>query len=835
MPRTTTAGRQHSPVEALVLDGATRQALVATRMLGRAGLRVAVAEAADQFDLRFGPPAFASRWSVHNETLPSYHGDATSYAKVLLEILSEQPARVLIPAMEGSIAAIRPFRSCFEERNLALALASEAALEVANDKQRTLDVAQSLGIPAPLTVPIGHADDARVALAEVGYPAVIKPTRSWVVKGPSATRVVPEVALDEREALDCVRRFHDLGSPVVAQPWVGGRREAVSLFYADRKVWASFAQVAYRTTPVLGGVSVVRESIPMPSELWSSAVGLVDALNLEGYCEVEFRRDLRGLPLLMEINARLSGALEVAVRSGVDFPSLLWRWAAREALTPVPGYRQGVKVRYLRGDLKWLRENIESPARPDSVPPGHAIGTFARDLLRRQAYDYVDRTDLGPAWAALGGDVRFVGRQAAKELKARFARASTPSSVPKPRTPARRTRGSHDTDVVVIGAGPNGLSIAAHLSGAGVEHRIFGRPMGSWRFHMPKGMLLKSEPYASDLSAPGSGFLVRDYCRETSETCHERVIPLSREQFISYGTWFADQLVPDIEEIDVVSVAGAPGGGFLVVTAENERIRAAHVVVATGVVPFAHLPDEVAGLPPGFGSHSSEHADLGRFEGSDVLVVGGGASALETAALLHEQGTAVKVVVRSAGVHWPPPNPPAPTRIQQFRRPVARLCEGWPCWAYDRLPDAFRLLSPSSRVRRGLGFLGPQGAWWLKDRVEGKVPLLLDHRLVGCDMVGDRVRLHLRSPNGGVTEEADHVIAGTGYRLALDRLGYLEPSLRAGVRVLAGAPVLDRHFESSVPGLFFVGALAAPSLGPLMRFVAGTHFVGPRVARRLRR
>ena len=133
-----------------------------------------------------------------------------------------------------------------------------------------------------------------------------------------------------------------------------GTREAVSVFYAHGKVWASFAQLAHRTTPVMGGISVVRESISMPAELESAALALVRAMDLEGYSEVEFRRDARGRPLLMEINARLSGSLEVAVRSGVPFPALLWQWASGEPLSPVSGYRTGIKMRYLKGDIKWL-------------------------------------------------------------------------------------------------------------------------------------------------------------------------------------------------------------------------------------------------------------------------------------------------------------------------------------------------------------------------------------------------------------------------------------------------------------------------------------------------
>jgi thioredoxin reductase len=388
-----------------------------------------------------------------------------------------------------------------------------------------------------------------------------------------------------------------------------------------------------------------------------------------------------------------------------------------------------------------------------------------------------------------------------------------------------------DTDVVIIGAGPNGLSVAAHL-GDSVERRVFGHTMGAWRFNMPEGMILKSEPYASDLSAPQPGYLAGDYCRATSQEYHERVIPLSGQQFIGYGDWFARQLVRDVEETEVVSLS-RDSNEFVVRTAEGEAVRAARVVVATGIIPFAYLPPELAGLPPDLVSHTSSHRDLSCFEGKEVLVVGRGQSAMETAALIHEQGGSVRLVVRGEYVFFPAANPEAPSRLQRLRTPVVRLCEGWPCWAYDRLPDLFRLLPKAERVDRALGFLGPAGSWWLRERVEGQIPLLLNHRIVGAEATGDRIRLQFETPGGPVTEEVDHVIAGTGYRFDLTRLGYLEPSLRDGLRLVAGAPVVDRHLESNVPGLFFTGALAAPSLGPLMRFVAGTHFTGPRVASRL--
>jgi len=837
--------------DALVLDGIGRQALVTTRALGRLGLRVTTAESSDMCRPRFdrgsrataglrGLPTFASRWSQRGDILPSYHVDPTAYAQALLDLVRAHPTRVLIPSSDGSIAALRPWRSYFERQAVVLALASEAALDVANDKQRTLAAAAELGIPYPRTVPVDRVEDVEAALAEVGYPAVIKPTHSWVSRTGVAARVISKTVLDLSEALAYVEQLNEVGSSsAVIQQLANGSREAVSVFYAHGKVWASFAQVAHRTTPALGGVSVVRESISMPIELESAAIALVRALDLEGYSEVEFRRDATGRPLLMEINARLSGSVEVAVRSGIPFPGLLWQWAAGEPLRPVLGYRAGIKMRYLKGDLIWLRENIESRGRrPDCVPPREAIATFTKDFLRRQTYDYMDRGDIGPALVALAENVGVAQRSLIKGLPPTpYGHPHAMVSWYSPHGASTRPHGSarpFSTEVAVIGAGPNGLSVGAHLRHAGVEHRVFGRTMGAWRFNMPAGMMLKSEPYASDLSAPGPGFLARDYCHQADEVYHDRVIPLSREQFVDYGSWFASQLVPEVEETEVTSLSQLPTGGFSLLTANGEHIRAARVVVATGIIPFAFVPPELSGFPSDLVSHTSQHADLARFRGKEVLVVGAGASALETAALLLEQGAAVKLVIRGAGVTWPRPNLAHPTRLQRVRRPVVRLCEGWSCWGCDRLPDLFRLLPKEIRADRGLSFLGPAGAWWLRERVEGRVPMLPGHQVLGAERVGDRVRLHLSTSEGVVTECADHVIVGTGFRVDVSRLDYVTPSLRDNLKLFAGAPVLDHHLESNVPGLFFTGALAAPSLGPVMRFLAGTHFAGPRLVHRIR-
>ena len=389
-----------------------------------------------------------------------------------------------------------------------------------------------------------------------------------------------------------------------------------------------------------------------------------------------------------------------------------------------------------------------------------------------------------------------------------------------------------ETDVVIIGAGPSGLSLGAHLGSTGIERRVFGVTMGAWRSNMPEGMILKSEPYASDISAPTSGFAAGDYCRSQHLPYRDRVIPLSRERFIGYGDWFASKLVPDVEATAIDNIERRDGE-FQLLTDTGEHVRARRVVVATGIIPFSHVPPELSSFPRDLVSHSSDHNDLSRFRGCDVVVVGGGQSALETAALLRESGADAQIVVRSPFVSWPSPNPETPSLGHRIKHPVARLCEGWPCWGYQHLPDVFRYLPEQERIDRALHFLGPAGAWWLRPRVEGRVPIHLGTHLTEAKSVGTRMRLRLWGP-APATIECDHVIAATGFRFDLSRLSFLGASLYRSLRVAAGAPVLSRKFESSVPGLYFMGALAAPSLGPAMRFVAGTHFAAARVAHALR-
>lgn len=180
---------------------------------------------------------------------------------------------------------------------------------------------------------------------------------------------------------------------------------------ADGKVLAICAAIAHRTTPLLGGVSVMRESIAVPEDIRNASVDLAKAIGLDGPSEVEWRRDKSGRPLLMEINARLAGTLENANKSGVDFPLLIWKWATGRPIQPVLSYRTGVRTRWLSGDLRWLRSNLTEVGRPDTVSAPRAVWTFLWEFVRTRHYDYFDRYDMRPALAELRQTAMIIRHQ----------------------------------------------------------------------------------------------------------------------------------------------------------------------------------------------------------------------------------------------------------------------------------------------------------------------------------------------------------------------------------------------------------------------------------------
>jgi FAD-dependent urate hydroxylase len=391
------------------------------------------------------------------------------------------------------------------------------------------------------------------------------------------------------------------------------------------------------------------------------------------------------------------------------------------------------------------------------------------------------------------------------------------------------------SSAVVIGAGPYGLSVAAHLRGHGVPIRVFGQVMSSWREHMPAGMYLKSTPDASNLSAPVPGYTLADFSRATGRqplTGHE-VVPI--RLFSDYGQWFQEQLVPEVEDEEVRRVEHR-GGEFHLTLGSGEELRTRSVVMASGLNGFAHVPAALAAVAPdgpspdGIVSHTSQHRDLSTFRGSEVAVIGAGQSALESAALLHEAGAGVQVLVRGQTRWGLPPKGPRPALLSIIPEPNSPLGPTWRIYPFSHAPGMFPYLPLATRLKLVKRVLGPLGAYWLKDRVVGQVPVLDGHRVVQARREGDKALLTVASPMGQSEIAVDHVLAATGYRVDVEKLDFVEPGLRRQLRTVAGFPDLSASFESSVPGMFFTSLAAAATFGPLMRFVCGTGFTARRVS-----
>ena len=388
---------------------------------------------------------------------------------------------------------------------------------------------------------------------------------------------------------------------------------------------------------------------------------------------------------------------------------------------------------------------------------------------------------------------------------------------------------------VIIGGGPYGLSVAAHFRHQGISFRIFGRPMDSWVAHMPKGMLLKSDGFASDIYDPNSDFTLGRFCAERGIEYADSGVPVQLDTFSSYGIEFQRRMVPELEEKFVVSVDRSPGG-FVVALEDGETIQARRVVLAVGVTHFENVPEPLAHLPKQYLTHSAAHRELEPFRGRSVVVVGGGASALDLAGLLHEAGTDVKLVCRQPALKFHSKSNKGRTLWQKIRAPKSGLGPGWRSRFYSNSPGLFHNLPEKLRLTVVNRALGPAGGAAIRDKVEGKVTTLLGYSVTGGEIQNGRVLLRLQADDGTTRQvTADHVVAATGYKVDIDRLTFLSPAIRSDLKTVEGTPVLSSTFESSERGLHFVGLAAANSFGPVMRFAYGAEFAAETVTRALKK
>ncbi|MCP3460012.1 NAD(P)-binding domain-containing protein [Bradyrhizobium sp. CCGUVB23] len=387
--------------------------------------------------------------------------------------------------------------------------------------------------------------------------------------------------------------------------------------------------------------------------------------------------------------------------------------------------------------------------------------------------------------------------------------------------------------VAIVGAGPYGLSLAAHLSARKVENRIFGQPMRFWSDIAEAGgeRYLKSFCFGTNLSTPAPGYSFADYNEPRGLETFE---PCSIANFTEYGRWFQQHNVPWAEPVEVEHI-DRQGSGFAILLSDGERLVADRVVIATGLSGFAHVPPVLASLPPDLAVHTSRVTSFAAFRGRDVAVIGAGQSALEAAALLCEAGARPLLLVRESAVRWHGRSSREPGLWERVRWPISGLGSGLKAKALTQFPGALHRVPVNWRTRFVNSHLPAEGAWWLRDRVETRLPIHLGVTVVKAREVSGRVALELRLANeaGERRLMVDHVIAGSGYEIDVGRLMFISQDLRTAIKRLGRAPQLNANFEASVPGLHFVGPSSAMSFGPLFRFVIGAEYSARMVSRRL--
>ncbi len=383
--------------------------------------------------------------------------------------------------------------------------------------------------------------------------------------------------------------------------------------------------------------------------------------------------------------------------------------------------------------------------------------------------------------------------------------------------------------VAIIGAGPYGLAAAAHLRAAKIETRVFGETMGFWSRQMPEGMIVRSIWDACHISDPHRALTMDGY------TAAERVQipqPVALSDFINYGRWFQQQVVPDVDARHVAGIELAPHG-FRLVLDDGESFHAQRVVIATGIAKFSRRPPIFDGFPAELVSHTSEHRKLNHFAGKSVAVIGGGQSALETAALLHELGAEVEVIARQPRINWLDQKVTwLKSEANPFRRifyPPSDVGPPGLNWIVAT-PGLFRQLPRRTQEWVAYRSIRPAGSGWLVPRLR-TVPIRTSLTVTTATGAGtDKVALQI---DDGSARRVDHVMLATGYRVDVTRHSFFAPDLLKALHVADGYPELRAGLESSVPGLHFVGAPAARSFGPVNRFVSGTGYAASSLARRI--
>lgn len=363
------------------------------------------------------------------------------------------------------------------------------------------------------------------------------------------------------------------------------------------------------------------------------------------------------------------------------------------------------------------------------------------------------------------------------------------------------------SDSLIIGAGPFGLGLATYLQKRDHNFRIVGHPMEFWKQNMPTGMLLRSGiEWHLD---PDGCWTIERFLAERGNLPNS-VEPLSRELYLEYTQWFIDRAEIPIQTAYVTQLS-RDENRFWAKLDDGSTVDARQVVIATGFYSYAHIPVSLSErISPNRLRHTRDAVDLAAYQGKRVLIVGGRQSAFEWAALLREAGA---------------------SRIDlSYRHDTPRFTVSDWSWVEAVVagmvdqPGWFRQLSPDEKEVQRMR-LWTEGRLklepWLADRIfQPEVHLHPQTQLTTVVEKPDGLAITLDS---GKELEVDEVIAATGYQVDIQKLPFLDESLRTELAVTNGFPVLDEGFQSNVPSLYFSSFPAGLAFGPFFGFTIGVR------------
>ena len=781
----------------LITDAQERSVLAACRSLGRHGY-VVDATASERPAVTHWSRFCAKRlWTVDPKAHPA------EFVAELSRIVGGEDYDVLIPGTDASLLAISRGREQVES-HVKLGLPAPEIVERSLSKVALLELAAQAGLPAPETAVCTEPDAVLEAARRFGYPVMLKSGDVVFERDGELRRLGSAVVHDEPSLRRLLREYGD--------SWLVQRVEPGTLLsfagvMAGGRLLAPAVSRYRRTWPPEAGSVAFSETIEPPPGLSEKVHALVAAMGWEGIFELELLEAAGRSPSTLDLNPRVYGSLALADRAGAPLPAVWCDWLLQGKLATgaaQPGYRYRWDDAEIRR-FGWLVRNGDVRSIPELARPHF-----------RTVRAHLWRSDPLPFAARVVALLRYRG---IRLRKPRGLPRAAPAVIATPHV-------SGQVEVAIVGAGPYGLSSAAFLRDAGVGVHVFGEPMGYWRDHMPRGMLLRSRWRSSHIADPARSLTLEGFEQDRGVQFPEHV-PV--EGFIDYGLWFQQHVAPDIDQRRVERIARS-NGGFELELDDGEALRAKRVVVAAGLHGFAHRPAPLSALPAELVSHSSDHVEFAGFRGRRVLVVGAGQSALESAGLLCEAGAEVEVLVRSPSVLWlRQDRQPATARelAGELSRPPTdvggRL--GWVAAA----PDVYRLVPQRLRTVVTERCLRPRAGPWLKPPL-ADVTFTLDRRIVGADTEGSGVRVRL---DDGSARSVDHIVLGTGFRIDAGSYPFLSERLVSKLDLVAGYPRLGPGLESSVPGLHFTGAPASLSFGPITRFVVGTWYAAPALTERV--